>query len=614
MGKSIGAKALPENRCQFTVWAPLLESVTVNIWDTAETPAARSLPLQKDDLGYWEIVTDGVQPGALYNFRLNGETERPDPMSRCQPEGVHGRSQVVDLTTHGWRDADWQNRPLDQYVCYELHVGTFTSEGTFEAIIPRLAELQDLGITAIELMPVAQFPGDRNWGYDGAYPFAVQTSYGGIDGLKRLVDACHQQGLAVILDVVYNHFGPEGNYTRDFAPYFTEHYHTPWGAAMNFDDAYSYGVRNFVLENVFYWLRDFHIDALRLDAVHAIYDYGAKHILAEMAEAVLAYGEAQGRSHYLIAESDLNDGRVIRPADQGGHGIDAQWSDDFHHCLHSLLSGERAGYYQDFGKIEHLAQAWNRTFVYNWRYSTFRRRWHGNDVSDRPGSQFVVCGQNHDQVGNRMLGERLTQLTTFEGLKLAAANVLLVPAIPLLFMGEEYGEDAPFWYFISHTDADLVQAVRAGRKREFADFHLAGDPPEAASQETFDRCVLHWEQRHQEHHGVLRAFYRELLTLRRSLPPLANFDRADLEVNYDEAQRWLTVRRWRDVDEVWICMNWNPEAIAPTSLPTGLWEKLIDSAEARWQGPGSALPEKFSAALGATMAPFSVALYRRLAR
>ena len=612
MGRTIGATPLSDNRCQFTVWAPLLDAVTVQIWETPTVEKPQLLPLEKDDYGYWYGIADDVKVGSLYSFQLGEERVRPDPASRYQPEGVHGRSQVIEHTFI-WQDETWQNPPLDSYICYELHVGTFTPEGTFDAIISRLADLEELGINAIEIMPVAQFPGDRNWGYDGAYPFAVQNSYGGVDGLKRLVDACHQQGIAVILDVVYNHFGPEGNYTSDFAPYFTTRYHTPWGAAINFDDAYSYGVRNYFVENVLYWLREFHIDALRLDAIHAIYDFGAKHILTEMAEAVSSLDQAQGgRAYYLIAESDLNDGCIIRPSSEGGYGIHAQWSDDFHHASHTLLTGESSGYYSDFGTVEHIAKAWHRSFVYNGRYSSFRHRWHGNDVSDRPSSQFVVCVQNHDQVGNRMLGERLTQLTTFEGLKLAAANLLLAPAIPMVFMGEEYGEDAPFLYFISHTDPDLVQAVREGRKREFAAFHLEGEPPAADSQATFDRCVLNWDQCREGHHSTLRAFYKTLIELRQWFTPLTNFDRNALEINYDVDHGWLMVRRWQDAEEVLICMNWNSIATALPSLPAGMWKKHIDSADSRWQGPGSPLPDTVSAGSAAQMSPLSVALYRRI--
>jgi maltooligosyltrehalose trehalohydrolase len=611
VGIPISAKLLDNDQCEFTVWAPLLTSLDVQVWASASASESRSFSLQKDQRGYWRVTVDQVPPESLYCYRLNDDLTRPDPASQCQPEGVHGRSLVIDHRRFIWHDAAWCNLPLESYVCYELHVGTFTSEGTFDAIIPRLDELFDLGINAIELMPVAQFPGDRNWGYDGVYPFAVQTSYGGVDGMKRLVDACHDRGIAVILDVVYNHFGPEGNYTRDFAPYFTERYATPWGAAINFDDAYSDGVRNFCVENVLHWFREFHLDALRLDAIHAIYDRGAKHILAEMAEAVEALSQSQGRPYYLIAESDLNDGRVIRPQAQGGYGLAAQWSDDFHHAAHTLLTGESSGYYEDFGQIDHLADAWKRSFVYNWRYSTHRKRFHGNDVSDRPGNQFIVCGQNHDQIGNRMLGERLTQLISFEGLKLAAANVLLAPAIPLLFMGEEYGEDAPFLYFISHTDADLVQAVREGRNREFAAFHLDADPPDAASVETFERCILHWDQRHQDHHGILRQFYQTLIHLRRSLPPLMNFDRNAIDIRHHEGDRWLRIHRWKDAEEVLIWTNWNSD---PMTLPFdafGFWHKCLDSADPQWGGSGHPLPDTLSATASITMSPWSVALYHR---
>lgn len=608
MHKPVGATALGDNRCHFVVWAPLLDAISLQLWETADVESPRSVPLTQGEHGYWEITTDNTPPGTLYNFCLNNDRVRPDPASRCQPEGVHGRSQVVNQH-FDWQDQDWQNLPLETYLCYELHVGAFTPKGTFDAIIPRLQELKNLGITAIEVMPVGQFPGDRNWGYDGVYPYAVQTSYGGVEGLKRLVNACHQQGLAVILDVIYNHFGPEGNYTRDFGPYFTDKYHTPWGEALNFDEAHSDGVRNYFIENALYWFREFHMDALRLDAIHAIYDFGAKHILAELEENATALSQQQGRNYYLIAESDLNDVRVIRPQSQGGYGMDAQWSDDFHHCIHTLLTQETGGYYEDFGKVEQMALAWSQSFVYDWRYSRFRQRFHGSDGRDRPGYQFVVCSQNHDQVGNRMLGERLSSLTSFEGLKLAAATVLLAPAIPLLFMGEEYGEEAPFLYFISHTDPDLVQAVREGRKREFAAFHLGGDPPDAASRETLEKSTLRWDQRHEGHHGVLWNFYRQVMTLRRSLPPLTNFDRKDLEVQHDESDRWLRICRWRDEKTVLILMNWNQEKTTIPDLPAGHWNKCLDSADACWQGTGSIAPDLLEGQASVTMQPLSVVMY-----
>ncbi len=477
----LGAYYLGDRRCEFTVWAPNAETVSLQIL----TPQPRTIPMQQKEWGYWQVTADEIEPGTRYLYQLNGGETRPDPASYAQPEGVHGPSQVIDQH-FVWNDQGWSGVPLDNMIIYELHVGTFTPEGTFEAIIPRLPDLRELGITAIEIMPIAQFPGSqpagegsayRNWGYDGVYPFAVQNSYGGPQGLKKLVEACHKEGIAVVLDVVYNHFGPEGNYMSHFGPYFTETYRTPWGSAINFDDAHSPDVRSFFIQNALHWLQDYHIDALRLDAIQAIYDLGAKHFLEELAENVAELSQQDGRRRYLIAESDLNNPRIIRSPDKGGYGLDAQWSDDFHHALHALLTGSDIGYYQDFGTCEHLAKAYRDTFVYDWKYSPHRQRFHGSSALDCPLTQFVVCIQNHDQIGNQMLGERLFQLISFESLKLAAGAVLLSPYIPLLFMGEEYGEEAPFTYFVSHSDPELIQAVRKGRKQEFEAFHYDGEPP-----------------------------------------------------------------------------------------------------------------------------------------
>jgi maltooligosyltrehalose trehalohydrolase len=357
-------------------------------------------------------------------------------------------------------------------------VGTFTPEGTFEAIIPHLDELRELGITAVELMPVAQFPGTRNWGYDGVYPFAVQNSYGGPEGLKRLVNACHGRGIAVVLDVVYNHLGPEGNYLWDFGPYFTDRYKTPWGSAINFDGPHSDPVRRLFIENALYWVTEFRMDGLRIDAVHGILDFSAYPFLEELASAVHEKAERLNRRVYVIAESDLNDTRVIRSRELGGYGLDAQWNDDFHHALHTLLTEDQTGYYQDFGRLGDLVKAFREGFVCSGQYSSYRRRRHGNSSRDIPAGCFVVFAQNHDQVGNRMRGERLSQLVCRERMKLAAGVVFLSPFIPLLFMGEEYGETAPFPYFISHSDADLVEAVRRGRREEFAAFGWSQEPPD----------------------------------------------------------------------------------------------------------------------------------------
>jgi maltooligosyltrehalose trehalohydrolase len=616
----IGAHYLGENRCEFRVWAPNAEAVALEI----VSPEKRLLPMQQQG-EYWHLTANDIQPGTLYFYQLNNGESRPDPASNLQPLGVHGPSQVVD-PNFSWNDSNWSGVPLENMIIYELHVGTFTSEGTFEAIIPRLKDLQELGVNAIEIMPIAQFPGDqaaegkevasnvstayRNWGYDGVYPFSVQISYGGPEGLKRLVEACHQQGIAIILDVVYNHFGPEGNYTNLFGPYFTDTYRTPWGSAMNFDDAHSPEVRNFFIQNALSWLRDYHIDALRLDAIHAIYDLGAKHFLAELAENVAALSQQQGRKFYLIAESDLNDSRVIREAELGGYGMDAQWSDDFHHALHTLLTGEQIGYYQDYGKCEDLAKAYSETFVYDWRYSAERKRFHGNSVKDRDPAQFVVCIQNHDQIGNRMLGERLTHLVSFEALKLAAGAVLLSPYIPLLFMGEEYGEEAPFIYFVSHGDPDLIRAVRQGRKQEFAAFHAQGEPPDPESPETFLKSKLNWEKRKEGKHQVLWLFYQHLIQLRNQIPALVKRDRQSMEVGCHAAEKILWWRRWSEQNQVLCFMNFNQHNVTFTpQLITDNTRKILDSADEKWMGSGSLLPEKLTSTQQLTLRESSFALY-----
>ncbi|MGK7872804.1 MAG: malto-oligosyltrehalose trehalohydrolase [Xenococcaceae cyanobacterium] len=602
----IGAAYFSKGHCEFTVWAPLLQKVAVQII----APEKRLIPMEKYGRGYWQTTATDIAPGTLYLYQLEGATTHPDPASHSQPQGVHAPSQVVDHSAFTWKDADWAGIPLEDLIAYELHVGTFTPEGTFEAIIPRISQLRELGINAIELMPVAQFPGERNWGYDGVYPFAVQDSYGGVDRMKQLVNACHQQGMAVILDVVYNHFGPEGNYTSNFAPYFTTKYQTPWGSAINFDGAHSDGVRNFFIENALYWFREYHVDALRLDAIHAIYDFSAKHFLVQLAEAVSEFSKQQGRKFYLIAENDLNDVRVIQPQDLGGYGIDAQWSDDFHHSLHTLLTGEQQGYYQDFGRCDQLEKALGESFVYSWQYSPYRQRYHGSFAGDRPASQFVVYSQNHDQIGNRMLGERLSGLVSFEALKLSAGVVLLSPYIPLLFMGEEYGEEAPFLYFISHSDPDLIEAVRQGRKKEFKAFQWQGEPPDAQSPETFLQSKLNWNQRTEDKHQVLLKFYQQLIQLRRQVPALRQLERQSLEVSSVEKEKLLSLRRWSQDSQIFCIMNFSEQtATLRTALPRANWQKRLDSSDSQWLGNGSALPQILTQDRDLTILPQSFALY-----
>lgn len=595
----LGAHPLGGGRWAFRVWAPGRSSVELRL----EPPGARVVPMEPEADGRWAAVVENVEAWTLYRYVLDGKTARPDPASSSQPQGVHGPSGLVDHGSFRWDDSRWRGIELEKLVLYELHVGTFSEQGTFDGAIPRLAELAALGVNALQIMPVAQFPGERNWGYDGAYPFAVQASYGGSSGLKRLVNAAHRQGLAVILDVVYNHLGPEGNYLGDFGPYFTDRYRTPWGSAVNFDGPHSDQVRRFFVENALTWLRDFHVDGLRLDAVHGMFDFSAVPFLADLSRAVESLSAETGRTMHLIAESDLNDVRVLRSRELGGFGLDAQWSDDFHHCLHVLLTGEREGYYSDFSGVGDLAAAYNEAFVYSGRRSAFRGRRHGNSAAGVLGRSFVVCAQNHDQVGNRMLGDRLSTLADHERQKLAAGALLCAPFVPLLFMGEEYGETAPFLYFVSHSDEGLVRAVREGRRREFEHFKWKGEPPDPQSPETFERSRLRWDSRKQGRHGVLLEFHRTFLRLRAETPSLSRLDREAARAQADEGRRTLRLERGGAV----AFMNFSDRPQDIGAVPPGLWRKMIDSADARWEGPGASMPETLSP--GARIPPYSIALY-----
>jgi maltooligosyltrehalose trehalohydrolase len=610
IGLSLGATPLGDGRCRFLVYAPKAGKVEVRLL----SPRERTVALERDERGYHHGLGEDVPPGTLYLYRMDGEKERPDPASRFQPRGVHGPSQVVDRDAFPWEAGEWTGLPLDSYILYEIHVGTFTHEGTFDAVIPRLDDLRELGITAIELMPVAQFPGSRNWGYDGVYPFAVQDSYGGPEGLKKLVNACHRREMAVILDVVYNHLGPEGNYLGDFGPYFTDRYRTPWGEALNFDGPDSDEVRRYFLENALCWLTEFRMDALRLDAIHGIMDASAYPFLAELADAVRGLAERTERKVYLIPESDLNDARVITPKEQGGLGLSAQWNDDFHHALHVLLTGEKNGYYGDFGSVGHLARAYAEGFVYSGRYSPYRRRRHGNSSLHTAARQLVVFAQNHDQVGNRMRGERLSVLASFEALKLAAGVVLLSPFLPLLFMGEEYGETAPFLYFISHADGNLIEAVRKGRKEEFTAFRWKGEIPDPQDEATFLASRIDYRLREGGHHRTLLECYRELLLLRKDHPVLSRLSKEDMEVAARETGKVLFVRRWRGSGQIATAFHFGS---APVSLslpfPPGRWERLMDSSDGRWGGPGSPAPESLRSHGTATLSlnPLSFALFSK---
>ncbi len=608
--ETLGARPIGEQRCEFLVWAPFAQAVDLQIQDS--TP--RFVPMQRNADGYFFCAAGNVPVGTTYFYRLDRGASRPDPASRFQPHGVHGPS-AVQSSVFDWEDSGWKGLPLDQLVLYELHVGTFTREGTFDAIIPRLNALKQLGVNTIELMPVAQFPGTRNWGYDGVHPFAVQNSYGGPDGLRRLVNTCHRLGLCVALDVVYNHLGPEGNYLRNFGPYFTNRYHTPWGEAINFDGPHSDDVRRFFIENALYWVSDFHVDVLRLDAIHAIVDTSAVPFLEELPHAVQNFSAKLGRSVHVIAESDLNDSRIIRPREVGGFGCDAQWNDDFHHALHALLTREEMGYYESFGSLEHLATAYTSGYVYSGQFSPYRRRRYGNSSLDVPARRFVVFSQNHDQVGNRAKGDRLSTIVGFEKLKLAAGAVLLSPFVPLLFMGEEYGETAPFQYFVSHNDPALIEAVRKGRKQEFARFGWQDEIPDPQAEETFQRSRPNWSLRDQDRHLVLHNFYAALLGLRRSVPALSNLSKARTKASACAGQ-CLLLQRGSGPHRVFAAFNFS-EQPAPVHPPAccGSWRKLLDSAETRWAGPGASAPESFQANESSTIdiAPHSFLLYQHSA-
>ncbi|MEX0803842.1 MAG: malto-oligosyltrehalose trehalohydrolase [Candidatus Binatia bacterium] len=604
----IGAEYLGDNRCSFLVWAKNAATMDVHIVGEAE----RIVPLQNAGDGYFRAEVENVRPGTLYFYRFDQSTERPDPASKFQPRGVHGPSQVVDRS-FAWTDSHWFGLPLQRYIVYELHVGTYTAEGAFEAIIPHLTQLKELGVTALELMPVAQFPGDRNWGYDGAYPFAVQNSYGGPAGLKRLVDACHQQGLAIVLDVVYNHLGPEGNYFTEFGPYFTARYKTPWGPALNFDGPGSDPVRRFFIDNALYWISEFHLDALRLDATDQILDHSPTHFLAELSAEVDELRKVLNRQIFLFPESAANDVRVIKSRELGGYNLDAQWNDEFHHALRAVLTEERTGYYRDFGEFRQLVKAYTEGYVYSGEYSKHRGRRHGSSTRDIPAERFIVFSQNHDQVGNRVLGKRLTQLVSFEKLKLAAGAVLLSPFIPLLFMGEEYGEEAPFQYFISHSDPELIEAVRKGRRQEFAAFEWNIEPPDPQDEATFRRAKLNHLLSQGGHHRTLREFYRELIRLRKALAPLARLSKAHCEITAYEKQRVMLMRRWNRGQTNLILYNFSDAevSLAP-ALPAGRWRKIFDSAAAQWQGPGTRLAEFLDAReeLSLTLSAASFGLFQ----
>lgn len=583
--RSLGVNFSSRGECEILVWAPHAKAVTVLVVDLEER-----ILLRKEPRGYHSVITSVLKPGMRYWFELDGE-KLADPASQLQPEGVFGPSEVFNPHAFRWTDQRWKNMPLQEYIIYELHVGTFTEGGDFAGVISKLPHLKTLGVTAIELMPVAEFSGTRNWGYDGVFCYAAHHAYGGPLGLQEMVNACHDQGIAVVLDVVYNHVGPEGNVLNRFGDYFTDKYRTPWGQAINFDDAGSDEVRKYYLENALMWMRDFHIDALRLDAVHAIRDFSVTHILAELRDQTDALSAEMNRPFYLIAECDLNDPKYIAGRDQSGYGMHAQWIDEFHHALRVAAGKKPEGYYSDFGEFIYLGKAFKDAYVYDGQYSEHRQRKLGKKATGLPGHSFIVFSQNHDQVGNSMRGDRSSMQVDFESLKVMAAAVICGPYLPLLFMGEEYAEERPFQYFVSHAGEELVEAVRNGRKKEFAAFfNDEEEVPDPQSEKTFLDSKLDWKCLNNRAHTTMFQYYRRLIAVRKHSRILASCDRERLHVVVQDPEKCLLVHRWLGNDHIVCVFNFSDQ-IRQMEMPSlQQMNCAVNSSDKEWMGSGEATP------------------------
>ena len=609
--KNVGAEYLGNGRCRFSVWAPEKKEMKLHLVH----PVDKYLEMEPGEMGYFNVEIEGIEGGVEYFFVPDSKKDFPDPASRHQPKGVHGPSAVVDHHAYQWKDEKWNGIPFNHLILYELHVGTFSNEGTFESVIPHLDDLSAVGINAIELMPVAQFPGDRNWGYDAVYPYAVQHSYGGPEGLKKLVDACHQKGMAVFLDVVYNHLGPEGNYFSEFGPYFSETYRIPWGTAMNFDGNWCDGVRDYFVNNAIHWFEHYHIDGLRVDAIHEIYDRGAVHFWELFHSRVREAQQKIGRQLYTIAESDLNNPAVVKDSEYGGFGFSAQWLDDFHHALYTLLHKEGRKLYEDFGLIDQLGKAYSDGFVHSGEYVKFRKRKYGKSSAGVQGDRFVIFTDNHDQAGNRVTGARLSTLLDHERLKMAAAAMILSPYIPMLFMGEEYAEDAPFYFFVDYSVKELITSVREGRKKEFSAFNWEVDPKDPQDKKTFNDCKLRWSKRENGDHALMLAWYTELIALRKSHPAIQSFNKNDIRAN-SLGEEGLILHRQSagGGNHLIILFNFSEDPLT-FSLPafSQEWFKILDSKDIAWlsnEGRPAEIPaSKARAGESVTLRGLTVTLY-----
>jgi len=587
------------------VWAPHADHVAL-------LRDATTAPMEPGGDGWFALRVDATH-GQPYRFSLDGGPPRPDPASRWLPHGVHEAARVLDPRRFTWTDDGWRAPPLSAAVVYELHVGTFAPEGTFEAAEARLPALAELGVTHVEVMPVNAYNGERGWGYDGVAWYAVHEPYGGPAGFARFVDAAHAAGLAVVLDVVYNHLGPSGNYLPDFGPYLTGHYTTPWGDALNLDGPGSDPVRAFIVDNALSWLADYHVDALRLDAVHGLVDNSAVHILSELSAAVDALEVATGRPRQLIAESDRADPATVRPREAGGQGMHGQWADDLHHAIHTAVTGEHEGYYTDYSGLPDVARAYRRGFLFDGRYSRYRERTVGAPLGDVPGHRLVTCVQNHDQVGNRAAGDRLTTLVEPARVRVAVVLLCASPTTPMLFMGEEYGETRPFQYFTSHPEPELAEAVRKGRVEEFAAFAaFAGtDVPDPQDAATRDASVLDWSAATTPAGHARRALWSDLLHLRRTVPALGNGRRDLVEVLRSTDEQLLVVRGDPRGAPALLAANLGSEPVR-LPVPDGTWRRLLDTDDARYDGDGEASGS--GAVTGSlTVGPTAAALWQRVA-
>jgi maltooligosyltrehalose trehalohydrolase len=560
------------------VWAPAAKSVGLVLAD-------RTIAMQPLAEGYWSVDVDQAALRGGYRYSIDGGAPIPDPRSRWQPDGVHGTSYGVDIgELRRIQGEAFEPKPLRAALIYELHIGTFTGEGTYAAAQQRLQYLADLGVTHVELLPIASFPGGHGWGYDGVDLFAPLPAYGTPQDLARFIRACHDLGMAVLLDVVYNHIGPDGNYLSQFGPYFTDRVKTPWGEAINYDGAHSDAVRRFVIDNALMWMEDYGFDGLRLDAVHAIYSFEAVHVLEELADEVRALGERLDRRFVLIAESDLNDPRLVHDAAKGGFGLDAHWADDFHHAVHRFFTGENGGYYVDFRGIEDIAVALEQGYVYQGQFSAHRQRRHGRPADGVSADQLVVYAQNHDQIGNRARGERLSMLLEMPQLKAIAALTLLSPYVPMLFQGEEWGASTPFLYFTDHQDKELGKLVAEGRSKEFAAFAWSGDIPNPQERHTFERSKLDWRELHSPKHADLLQWYRRLIAIRRART--AGFGSLVAHVEYDPAAQWFRFR----VRNTLAVFNFSAQS-QRVPLPAGDWELVLNSEGDGAAADGPAGPE-----------------------